>query len=41
MARKQRSIEILKDKRSLSKEDHFPYTKAHIGIEKFEKLKSR
>lgn len=33
---RKRSIEILKDKQSMSDEDHFPYTRAHIGIEKFE-----
>jgi len=33
---KTRSIEILKEKQSMSDEDHFPYTKTHIGVEKFE-----
>ena len=33
---KTRSIEILKEKQSMSDEDHFPYTRAHIGVEKFE-----
>ena len=36
---RKRSIEILKEKQSMSDEGHFPYTKAHIGIEKFEKKK--
>lgn len=37
---RKKSIAILKEKQSISDEDYFPYTKVHIGIEKFEKLNS-
>ena len=37
---KQRSVSILEEKQSISEEAYFPYTKIHIGIEKFDQLKS-
>lgn len=35
-----RASEILKEKKNISKNKYFPYTKIHLGIEKFIKLKS-
>jgi hypothetical protein len=36
----QRSVSILEEKQSISEEAYFPYTKIHIGIKKFDQLKS-
>jgi hypothetical protein len=35
-----RACELLKEKQSITENGYFPYTKIHVGIEKFEELKS-